>query len=399
MVKRLIFNSLVLSISCLLSIVVSPASAFEIVFEASIEGTIDKARFIASSAEEATSGFDLLDVPHPPALPTDYLDLFSKHARSEIAWSGQPLVFTDYQKNVQASPTGTDYVFVFYLRSDRTGSVDMSWSGVNDSELDNYTLVLRNLENDSTTNMRLSSQTVLDVTPGSFAFRLEMNAAQEPTETPTPEVTATPTTTSTLFPTSTATQTPVDTVTPTETVTTSPTSTNTASPSQTPTLSPTPTNAAPLVSLGAEPVEGEPPLEVDFVGSATDTDGLISHYAWFLSSPDVPDASESLSPPMATFLNETAFVYQEGGTYEALFQVRDDSGAVVSASRVISVWTPVPCDPVFDLSGDGSIGPSDLLLLMEYIRDSDLRADMNCDGIVDSNDLLRFSLEWQPPVE
>lgn len=134
--------------------------------------------------------------------------------------------------------------------------------------------------------------------------------------------------------TATPTETPIHT--PTPTVTQTPT--NTPTPSQTPTA--TATNAIPVVFLDLSPVEGPAPLIVDFVGSATDDDGWIVQYAWEFGSPELVDATVTVSAPAIE--SATVLGYSSPGVYQAAFRVWDDRGAVVSATGAISVWTPTP---------------------------------------------------------
>jgi len=149
-----------------------------------------------------------------------------------------------------------------------------------------------------------------------------------PTETDTPEPPPTET------PTSTETATPTHTATSTET----PTATDTA----TPTATATPTNVAPDITVDLVPQAGAAPLFVDFIGAATDEDGLLTQYGWAFVDASVLDATGTISS--ATVESATFFEYAIPGIYSAAFQVWDDQGAVVSATGEIIVWTPTPTE-------------------------------------------------------
>ncbi|MCA9442130.1 MAG: hypothetical protein KC964_15095, partial [Candidatus Omnitrophica bacterium] len=168
--------------------------------------------------------------------------------------------------------------------------------------------------------------------------------------TPTPTPTLTPTMTPTPTFTDTATETPTftDTSTPTNTPTWTPTHTptdtfiSTDTPTNTPTPTPTPTNLDPSASLSLFPFEGPEPLAISFVGSATDSDGLLTQIAWAFENPAVFSATESVSS--ATIEAMTNHLYLNAGVYQAAFWVWDDRNGIASATGQIVVWTPTPTD-------------------------------------------------------
>ena len=146
------------------------------------------------------------------------------------------------------------------------------------------------------------------------------------------------TSTSTASPTSTPTSTPTKTQTPTATATLTPT--NTLIPTVTPTVTSTPTNVVPEINLEYDPVEGNAPLPVSLIGSATDRDGLLTQYGWAFENEQVLDATASIAS--ATIDSTTSHIYDSPGSYKTGFWVWDNSGGVVSVTGEIHVWTPVP---------------------------------------------------------
>ena len=157
---------------------------------------------------------------------------------------------------------------------------------------------------------------------------------ETPTFTTTPVFTYTPTDTSTPTETSTSTPTLTVTDTPTETYT------HTETPTYTETPTPTSTNALPEISLLSVPMEGFAPLEVGFVGSATDSDGTLIRYGWAFSDYEILDVTYNISS--ATVEAITSYVYLNPGFYNAGFWVWDNEDGIVSASNEIVVWTPLP---------------------------------------------------------
>jgi OOP family OmpA-OmpF porin len=87
-------------------------------------------------------------------------------------------------------------------------------------------------------------------------------------------------------------------------------------------------NQPPSAQMSAEPLSGDPPLEVSFRGTGRDADGSIESYEW-----DFGDGSTSSE-------QHASHVYASPGTYTATLRVTDDDGATGSASAQITVRAP-----------------------------------------------------------
>jgi PKD repeat protein len=85
-------------------------------------------------------------------------------------------------------------------------------------------------------------------------------------------------------------------------------------------------NNPPITTVSGTPTTGILPLTVNFVGTATDSDGSISSYKW-----DFGDGSTSSS--YAT----TTHIYNAVGSYTATFTATDDDGAKTTKTLTISV--------------------------------------------------------------
>lgn len=136
----------------------------------------------------------------------------------------------------------------------------------------------------------------------------------------------------------TVTETPTETFTPTFTPTDTPTETPTNT--STPTATDTPTNVIPAVALDYEPAEGPVPLNVDLVGSATDSDGTLVQYNWAFEDASVVDATAVIAS--VTIEAVTDYTYGIPGIYEIAFFAWDNDGAVSSATGEVTVWTLTP---------------------------------------------------------
>jgi probable HAF family extracellular repeat protein len=166
-------------------------------------------------------------------------------------------------------------------------------------------------------------------------------ASQTPlSSTPTSTATAThtPSWTPTEAPTATVTDTPVDTATATATATSpgTPTPTSTA----TFTVTATPVNRAPEVSLVSDVSEGPAPLSVEFIGSATDTDGFLIRFGWSFYDPEIVDATGIAEG--SAIVEATSATYVEPGLFTMTFWAWDDRDGVASVTKEILVWTPLP---------------------------------------------------------
>ncbi len=161
-------------------------------------------------------------------------------------------------------------------------------------------------------------------------------SAPTPTPTLTPTITDTPTDTATFTETHTPSNTPTWTPTPTFTETFTPTDT----PTDTPTPTATPTNVFPIANLTIAPIEGAAPFNVSLIGSATDTDGLLTQFAWAFENSTIFSATGTVSS--ATIESTTNYLYSIPGIFEVAFRVWDDRGAIADATGQVTVWTPTP---------------------------------------------------------
>jgi PKD repeat protein len=104
-------------------------------------------------------------------------------------------------------------------------------------------------------------------------------------------------------------------------------------------------NKIPTASCSANPTEGMMPLTVNFVGSGSDSDGIITSYHW-----DFGDGESS------TQQNPT-HTYQSSGTYTVTFTVEDDKGGGKTATIEITVTeAPLNQNPTCSLNVNSNSG-------------------------------------------
>ncbi len=84
-------------------------------------------------------------------------------------------------------------------------------------------------------------------------------------------------------------------------------------------------NSSPTAYLSASPTIGNAALEVDFVGSATDSDGTVASYTWTFGDGHTSD------------LQSTAHVFENPDNYTVTLTVVDDNGAATSTTVIVNV--------------------------------------------------------------
>lgn len=108
-----------------------------------------------------------------------------------------------------------------------------------------------------------------------------------------------------------------------------------------------PSNSAPTADAGG-PYLGIIDEVVDFTGSGTDTDGVITGYRWDFTSDGTWDTAWSTS---STATN----IYDTEGEYTVTLQVKDDNSATGSNSTSVNISIEAP----LDTDGDGIIDDED----------------------------------------
>lgn len=119
-------------------------------------------------------------------------------------------------------------------------------------------------------------------------------------------------------------------------------------------------NAAPVAALQADPMSGNPPLEVNFDASgSSDSDGSIAAYLWDFD--DDGDFDDWSAGPNVTH------IFTDPGDYTVLVRVDDEQSAQDTASVVVHVNYA----PVADLQADVTVGDPPLMVNFDASGSSD----------------------------
>ncbi len=103
-------------------------------------------------------------------------------------------------------------------------------------------------------------------------------------------------------------------------------------------------NQKPTSFCSGIPTNGVAPLKVNFVGTANDSDGVITFYHW-----DFGDGSTAdLQNPSHTFLHE--------GNYTVTFTITDNNASTASSAMQISVFRPTNYPPNASIAVDRTYG-------------------------------------------
>ncbi len=107
-------------------------------------------------------------------------------------------------------------------------------------------------------------------------------------------------------------------------------------------------NRPPVASADVLPSNGQVPLTVQLMGSGSDQDGSIVLYEWDFEGDGVFDWSSISS-------GNTTHAYTTEGTYQAVFRVTDNRGAVATAAAVTTV---VRASPPGSPTASASVNPT-----------------------------------------
>ncbi|MEP7015679.1 MAG: PKD domain-containing protein [Verrucomicrobiota bacterium] len=117
-------------------------------------------------------------------------------------------------------------------------------------------------------------------------------------------------------------------------------------------------NAAPIASLTANPLSGDPPLLVNFNASqSTDPNpGDTLMYQFDFGDPAMPGPQPYQSSPLISH------TYQSNGHFHATLRVRDNRGLVSSNVAGVEIEVEQPLDRVVSNKVHGAAGPFDVVL-------------------------------------
>src|SRR5262249_4867390 len=146
---------------------------------ARISGLTDKGGLTLGASSAASDGLDAFDDPHPPALPSRFLDLYTQHSQSDPGWQAQALATLRYRADYATPLNGAARSLPFLLETDQSGSATLSWSISPDLDLAQHQLTLKDLDAGASVDMWLSSSYAVPAAPGVHHLRIEMTPGRQ----------------------------------------------------------------------------------------------------------------------------------------------------------------------------------------------------------------------------
>src|SRR6187402_2781183 len=80
----------------------APTDGWQVRFDAQQAGLANRGRLILGASTQTVDGADAFDDPHPPALPSRALDLFTEHHSQDSGWEGQAVEVERYRAQYDA---------------------------------------------------------------------------------------------------------------------------------------------------------------------------------------------------------------------------------------------------------------------------------------------------------
>ena len=152
----------------------APPDGWRIRLEASLPGLVDKGRLTLGASPSARNGYDDYDDPHPPELPSGYLDLVTRHDTAQPGWETQPQPTLRYRAQYDAALGTADRVMPFLVETDQTGVVTLTWSLASDLELGQHFIALQDGETGEPLVADMRAQTSYQFTAAPGSHRLQV---------------------------------------------------------------------------------------------------------------------------------------------------------------------------------------------------------------------------------
>jgi len=168
-----------------------PLDAWQIEISVEIGGLVDRGRLGPGAGVGASSGYDGFDVPHPPALPSAFVDIVTEHTELDPGWAEQPVSPLRYREQFDEPLDSVPRSVAFQLDTDQTGPATLAWGPIVSPFLDDFDVFLVDPGAGASVDMRAQTLYVLDAVPGTRPMQLDLVPGRvEPVDA---EFSATPT--------------------------------------------------------------------------------------------------------------------------------------------------------------------------------------------------------------
>ena len=151
-----------------------PSDGWRLRIEAAAQsGLVDKGRLRLGASASAADGFDAFDDPHPPALPSRFVDLVTRHAQTDSGWQGQPRAAMAYRGEYIAPVGAGNRTLDFFFETDQTGNMTIAWLiELSNTELAQHSLTLKDVDANEARDMRAQAAYVFSMSaPGTRHFQ------------------------------------------------------------------------------------------------------------------------------------------------------------------------------------------------------------------------------------
>jgi PKD repeat protein len=155
-----------------------PPDGWRIRLEAQMSGVTDRGRLTVGVSTTASDGYDDYDEPHPPVLPSRYLDLVTRHQTTQPGWEAQPQPSLRYQAQYDAPLGAGDRLIEFLLENDQAGPVTLTWAMATDLELAQHTAVLHDLATGAAVDMWEQATYAFAAEAGTRRFQIELRGGR-----------------------------------------------------------------------------------------------------------------------------------------------------------------------------------------------------------------------------
>ena len=155
-----------------------PTDGWQVRFDARRTGLVDQGRLVLGASSQSQEGADDFDDPHPPALPSRFLDLFTEHHQNDPGWATQATDPQRYRAQYGAVVGAQNRTYTFLFEADQAGPVTLTWALFPDVDLAQHFLLLRDVATGATVDMWAASSYAFTASAGRREFQMELTTGR-----------------------------------------------------------------------------------------------------------------------------------------------------------------------------------------------------------------------------